>query len=137
MDPNHKLPLWLLRLDGSFLIVAGGVALALETLGHFWGVGPMAGALDSPHTIGGFEAHGLAVLIGVLLFHSSSGEERMLWHLVALITHFFLGSANLLFWSSYSHHDILAVGYISTVLHAIFVIGQAICLRAAWKASVD
>ena len=36
-------------------------------MGHFFGVGPMAQTLGSPHTIGGFEAHGLAIIIGVLL----------------------------------------------------------------------
>jgi hypothetical protein len=56
-----------LRLDGGFLLVAGGAAMIIETVGHFLGVGPLAQTKGSPYTIGGFEAHGLAIIFAILL----------------------------------------------------------------------
>lgn len=114
---NEKQGLWALRLDAAFLILAGGVAMVAETIGHFFGVGPLAASLGSPHTIGGFEAHGLAILIGVLLFRAATLADRRLWHAVGLSTHLFLGSSNLFFWSGFVQQDLVAVGYVTTALH--------------------
>lgn len=46
-----------------------------------------------------------------------------------LATHLLLGSSNLLYWSSFVKQDLLAVGVVTTTLHIIFVIAQAICWR--------
>ena len=67
---DHALSRWTLRLDGAFLAIAGSVAVIADTVGHFFGVGPMAETFGSPHTIGGFEAHGLAIIIAVLLLRA-------------------------------------------------------------------
>ena len=72
---------WTLRLDGVFLILAGGSALVAETIGHFFGVGPLAATQGSPHTIGGFEAHGFAIIIGSLLPYTGA-EQSLLWQLL-------------------------------------------------------
>ena len=100
-----------------------------ETIGHFFGVGPLAASRGSPYTIGGFEAHGLAILIGALLLRAAGRADRTLWHSVGLATHLLLGSANLLFWSSFVQQDLLGVGVVTTALHIVFVGAQAICLR--------
>lgn len=105
--------------------------MVAETVGHFFGVGPLAATLGSPHTIGGFEAHGLAVIIGVLLFRAAGLADRRLWHTVGLATHLLLGATNLLFWSSFVHHGVVAVGIVTTVLHAIFVVAHASSLRGS------
>jgi len=120
---------WILRLDGIFLCVAGGAAMASELVGHFFGVGPLAATRGSAHTIGGFEAHGLAVLIAVLLLRAATLAERKMWHVVGLATHLFLGTANVLFWTSFVQQDVVPVGIVTTALHAVFVIAHAACLR--------
>jgi hypothetical protein len=126
---NDLLSRWTLRLDGIFLNIAGGAALLTETIGHFLGVGPMAETKGSPYTIGGFEAHGLAIIIGVLLIRAATLTNRRLWHTLGLSVHLLLGSANILFWSSFLKQGLLAVGIVTTALHITFVVGQAICLK--------
>jgi len=121
---------WTLRLDSIFLGLAGTAAMIAETVGHFLGFGPLAETRGSPHTIGGFEAHGLAVLIAILLFHGATAADRKLWHVVGLTTHLFLASANLLYWSSFVYHGLLPVGIVSTVLHIIFAVAHAAFLRS-------
>jgi hypothetical protein len=89
MQPEafRRLSRWTLRLDGSFLAIAGSLALLTETIGHFFGVGPMAATL---------------------------------------------GSANILFWSSFVQQDLLMVGIVTTALHFIFVAAQAYLLTG-WR----
>ena len=128
MRADHRLSRWTLRLDGIFLILAGGAAMLTETLGHFFGTGPMAATRGSPHTIGGFEAHGLAILIAVLLLRAATLADRKLWHAVGLSTHLLLGSANILFWSSFVQQGLVIVGVMTTALHIAFVVAQATCL---------
>lgn len=135
MRSDHKLSRWTLRLDGAFLALAGTAAMISETVGHFFGVGPLANTLASPHTIGGFEAHGLAIIIAVLLLRAATLVDRRLWHIVALSTHLFLGSANVLFWSSFVQQGLVTVGIVTTALHIVFVVAQAICLRRGASAA--
>ena len=76
---NDRLSRWTLRLDGIFLGIAGSAALLTETMGHFFGVGPMAETLGSPHTIGGFEvsdADRAPLRASVVLLRAPSGESR-------------------------------------------------------------
>ena len=128
MDRTQRMSAWVLRLDGFFLAVAGIAALIAESLGHFLGVGPLAATLGSPHTIGGFEAHGLAVIIAVVLFHAATLPARRPWHFFGLSVHLLLGTANILFWNSFEQQDLVAVGFVTTALHVIFVAAHRICL---------
>jgi len=125
---------WTLRIDGGFLMLAGGCAMVAETVGHFFGVGPLAATQGSPHTIGGFEAHGLALIIGVLLLRAAGLADRPLWHTVGFATHLLLGATNLLFWSSFVHHGVVVVGIVTTALHAVFVVAHASCLQRSYRA---
>ncbi|MES2959566.1 MAG: hypothetical protein V4792_15350 [Pseudomonadota bacterium] len=120
---------WTLRIDGALLALSGSAAMLAETAGHFFGVGPLAAMRGSPYTIGGFEAHGLAVLIAVLLLRGAAQADRVPWHVVALVTHLFLGSANLLFWPTYAALGLVAAGSVTTALHIAFVAAQAACWR--------
>lgn len=120
---------WTLRLDGIFLALAGGAALLADTVGHFFGIGPLAATRGSPHTIGAFEAHGLAVILAVLLLRAAGLADRRLWHRVGLSTHLLLGSANLLFWSSFVQQGVVIVGIVTTALHIAFVAAHVTCLR--------
>ena len=126
----HGLSRWTLRLDGGVLVIAGSFGLLADITGHFLGVGPMADMFGSPHTIGGFEAHGLAVILGVLLLRAAKQANRRSWHALGLSVHLLLGAANLVFWSSFLRLDVLMIGVVTTALHIIFIGTQAACLWA-------
>jgi hypothetical protein len=122
-----------LRCDGIFLALAGSLAMTMETIGHFGGVGPLAAQFGSPHTIGGFEAHGLAVMLGLLLYRAAVLPERRMWHWLGLIIHVFLGSSNLTFWMSFVELNVVPVGVVTTISHAVFVVLHAVCLSSSTK----
>jgi hypothetical protein len=128
-ERSRRLSRWTLRLDAAFLATAGGAAMLTETIGHFFGVGPMAATLGSPYTIGGFEAHGLAIIMAVLLLRATKLSDRKSWHVLGSSVHLLLGTANLLFWSSFVQQDLLRVGIVTTALHVIFVVAHAVCVR--------
>lgn len=128
VEPSLALSAWTLRLDGAFLALAGLGGMITDTIGHFFGVGPLAATLHSPHTIGAFEAHGLAVIIGVLLFRRASLVQRRTRHVLGLCVHVLLGTANLVFWSSFVQLNVVMVGVVTTVLHILFVCAQGVCL---------
>ena len=119
---------WALRMDGGFLALAGTGGLVADTVGHFLGAGPMAEGLGSPFSIGGFEAHGLAVILGSFTIHSANGDQRRLWHALGMILHLLLGAANLMFWSSFVQLQVVPMGIVTTALHIAFVGIQAVCL---------
>jgi hypothetical protein len=119
----------ILQFDGGFLLLAGGAAMIIETVGHFLGVGPFAQTKGSPYTIGGFEAHGLAMIFAVLFLRAATFSDRFLWHQVGLVVHLLLGGSNLLYWSSFVELDVIPMGVITTILHVVFVIAHWTCLR--------
>jgi hypothetical protein len=118
-----------LQFDGGFLLLAGGAAMIIETVGHFLGIGPLAETRGSPYTIGSFEAHGLAIIFAILLLRAATVSDRFLWHQVGLIVHLLLGGSNLLYWSSFVQLNVIPMGVITTVLHIAFVIAHWTCLR--------
>ena len=131
MARSASLSQRLLQLDGAFLAFASAPAMVVETIGHYRGVGPFARNLGSPYTIGGFEAHGLALIFAVLLLRAARLDERHIWHWVALVIHLFLGAANLLFWASFVYMDVVPMGVVATTVHALFVVAHVVTLRVA------
>jgi len=118
----------LLFADATFLLLAGGMAILFELLGHFLNVGPLARAFyQSPYTVGFFEAHGLAVLTAILLYRAGASEKKRFWHLYAALVHTLLGSANLLFWGIFIYFGLIPMGIITTVAHGVFIIAQCSC----------
>jgi hypothetical protein len=71
--------------------------------------------------VGTTEAHGLALILGVLLWRAAPLRS---WHLTALAIHVLLGTSNLVFWQVFVAADFLAAGYITTSLHELFVVLQ-------------
>jgi hypothetical protein len=120
----------ILRADSLFLLVASAGGFTADILGAFYARGPVAPVLSAtPHAaIGMVEAHGLAFIIGVLLWRA---ETSRAWHLTGAAVHILLGTANLVFWQIFSSGDILAVGYITTTLHWLFVALQLATATAA------
>lgn len=117
---SPKLRTALLRADAIFLMAAAAGGMRSDILGAFHGAGSLAPVLaGAPHAAIGFvEAHGLAFIIGVLLWRA---ETARLWHLTSAAVHLLLGIANLVFWQIFITADMLSLGYVTTALHWAFV----------------
>jgi hypothetical protein len=109
----------LLRANAAFLLLAGGGGFWADLAGAFLQIGPQTPILAAaPHAAIGFvEAHGLAFIIGVLLWFAP--PERA-WHFTAAAVHALLGISNLVFWQIFVAADMLAGGYLTTGLHGVF-----------------
>lgn len=120
----------ILRVNAVFLLVAGVSGFLNDLRGVYTATGPLGRILVSlPDAgIGFIEAHGLAVILGVLLWRA---EPLRSWHLTAAAIHVLLGGANLAFWQLFITADILAVGYITTLLHGLFVVLQLFAATTA------
>ena len=110
----------LLRLNAMFLLVAAAGGLATDLAGAFFATGPQAIVLArAPHAAIGFvEAHGLALILGVLLWRALPARAS---HFTAATVHVLLGTANLVFWQFFDDTGMLVTGYVTTMLHWGFV----------------
>jgi hypothetical protein len=107
----------------------------MDVLGIFFDRGPQRIISIAPHTgVGFIEAHGLALIFGVLLWRAAPVRE---WRLAAAAVHALLGAANLVFWQFFIAADMLAAGYITTSLHWLFVALQLFAATAAPRASAS
>jgi len=119
-----------LRFNALFLILIGSLQMLFELLSHFAGIGPLADRFNaSPYTIGFFEAHGLAILMGILLWRASA-EPQKFWHGFAVVVHVLLGGANLLFWDSFVQLNVGMPGSVATIVHGVFIVSESYC---AWR----
>ena len=109
----------LLRANAAFLMMASAGGMISDLTGAVLLRGPVGLAVEKvPHAAIGFvEAHGLAFIIGVLLWRA---EPARLWHGTAAAVHVLLGTSNLVFWPLFGFAGMLAVGYVTTVLHGVF-----------------
>jgi len=114
----------LLRADAVFLLAASTGGFISDVRGIFLGIGPVGRAVArAPDAgIGFIEAHGLAFILGILLWRAI--PDRM-WHFTAVAMHMLLGTANLVFWQFFIAADMLTVGYVTTALHWSFVALQS------------
>jgi hypothetical protein len=112
-----------LRANAVYLLVAAAGGMISDLNGVFLARGPVAPIVAAaPHAgIGFVEAHGLALIIGVLLWRA---EPSRTWHFAAAAVHLLLGVSNLLFWQIFIAADMLAVGYVTTALHGVFAMLQ-------------
>ncbi|AKP24986.1 conserved membrane hypothetical protein [Leptospira interrogans serovar Manilae] len=118
----------ILRINGVALMVASlGGFISMDVLGIFFGIGPAASLLKGQEFIGigGFEAHGLAFILGVLLFKA---EAKRSWHITAVAIHSLLGIANIFMWGVFIAVNSLQMGYITTAMHCIFVLLQLVAV---------
>ena len=113
-----------LRANAVFLLAASTGGMWSDITGAFFGRGHVAPILaGAPHAAIGFvEAHGLAFIIGVLLWRA---EPSRAWHMTAAAVHVLLGTSNLVFWQIFVAADMLTVGYATTILHWSFVAVQS------------
>jgi hypothetical protein len=117
---NTRLRKALLVANAIFLLVASAGGMAADLAAAFAGIGPQRNVLGpAPYAAIGFvEAHGLALIMGVLLWRA---EPLRSWHLTAAAVHVLLGTSNLVFWQIFIAGDMLAMGWVTTVLHWLFV----------------
>ncbi|PDT51393.1 hypothetical protein ATY30_26210 [Sinorhizobium americanum] len=81
---------FLLRFDAAFLLIASTGGMTVDIAGSFLARGPEALLLNGVPgaAIGFIEAHGLAFILGVMLWRAGSS-----WHVVGAAVHLLLGMA--------------------------------------------
>jgi len=97
--------------------------MLFDIRGVLFGLGPQGRVLaQAPYAgISFVEAHGLAVILAVLLWRAFPTRS---WHVTAMAMEILLGTSNLAFWQMFVATDALAVGYVTTALHWLFVAAQ-------------
>ena len=120
----------ILRTNATFLLAASAGGFASDIRGIFLGLGPVARVVaGAPYAgIGFIEAHGLAFILGILMWWAESSRA---WHVTAAAIHVLLGTANAIFWQFFIAADMLMVGYVTTTLHGLFVVLQISAAIAA------
>jgi len=121
----------ILRANALYIGVAGFAGVIFDIRGVLYGTGPQGKALAAaPHAgIGFVEAHGLAVILAVVLWRAKPDRSA---HFTALAVVALLGTANLAFWQTFIAMDAVVMGYLTTALHWTFV---ALNLAAAMHVS--
>lgn len=133
-DRARRVRRRVMRADGIFLAVIGAAQVTFELVGYYAGAGPFGAVFHgSPYTIGWVENHGFAFLVGVLFLTVAVRDGRRFWHGFAAAVHVLLGTANLVFWSSFVHFDVVPMGVAATIAHAVFVVLQLRCLASAGR----
>ena len=120
----------ILRANALFIGIAGCAGLVFDIRGVLYGLGPQGRVLEhAPYAgISFVEAHGLAVILAVLLWRAVPSRA---WHLTAMAIEILLGTSNIAFWQMFVATDALAVGYVTTGLHWLFVAAQLTSAVAA------
>jgi hypothetical protein len=124
-DPGIRWARLALRFDAVFLVVVGVLAMMLEVVGHFFGIGPLAHLAGSPYTIGGVEAHGLAAILGAVLWRHAQDADTRPWHLCGAAIHTLLGASNISFWLAFVTFDQIGMGIATTAAHVALVAAHA------------
>lgn len=130
--PTFKLRKTVLLLNGLFLTGMGSAFALFDLWGYYLGGGPLGPIMHNLlYTIGFFEAHALACLLGLLLLRARRVDPAPVWHLVAATIHLLLGSANLRFWPLAVQWQAEGPEMVITTIHGLFVVAHLICLRMA------
>ena len=113
----------ILRANAIFLLVASTWGMWGDIAGAFFAIGPQRAIIGAaPHAAIGFvEAHGLAFIIGILLWRAAPLRS---WHLMAVAVHVLLGTSNIVFWQIFVAANALWGGYLTTSLHVLFALLQ-------------
>jgi hypothetical protein len=123
-----------LLIDGYFLAVMGTAAGVIDMVGYFTGKGPFGKIYyQNSNTIGGFEAHFLAVIIGIILIGKSKSVETGFFCKMAIAIHLVLGSSNLIWFQVFYDTNTLPMGIITTFTHFALMVFHTL---AIWKKPV-
>jgi hypothetical protein len=127
----------LLRFNAVFLILAGvGAWLRLDFPAAFSGSGPLSPLIahEPSLAIGFVEAHGFALIFGVLLWRAPTAIQ---WHLTGAAIHLLLGASNIGFWQIFVATNTLPMGRVTTVLHGLLCALHVFAAIAAARAAQD
>ena len=127
----------ILRANALYIGIAGFAGMIFDIRGVLYGVGPQGRVLaNAPYAgIGFVEAHGLAVILAVLLWRAKPEGSA---HFTAAAVVALLGTANLAFWQAFIAMDALVLGYVTTALHWTFFglnLGAALTIHKGAEAS--
>ena len=110
----------LLLVNGTLLALTGAAQGMFDLAGYFLNLGPTAAALyQNPDAIGFLEAHGLALIIGLLMVLNRNAQGAA-WHWIGASVHLLLGAANLLFWPVFEVNGLVPMGVAATAAHVLF-----------------
>jgi hypothetical protein len=124
-----------LYVNGAFLALMGGLFGIFDLLSYWFGSGPLGELyFNVPMTVGLFEAHGLALILGLLLLRAARSQPSAIWHLVGAGIHILLGSSNLIFWSLFLIWDVVTAEIVVTSIHWLLAAVQLVCI---WRARVE
>lgn len=122
----------LLRFNAAFLFLASlGGWFSMDFPAGLAASGPLGPLIahERAIAIGFVEAHGLALILAILLWRAPA--ERT-WHATAAAIHLLLGVSNLVFWNLFVATHTIPMGYVTTALHGLLF---ALQLSAAWAAT--
>ena len=131
---SEKVRRLLLRINGAFLVVAAlGGWLQMDFPAGFAGSGPHGPLIahERALAIGFVEAHGLALILGVVLWRAPALRA---WHLTGAAIHLLLGVSNVVFWQLFIATGTLPMGWVTTVAHALFFALQLVAALTAPRA---
>jgi hypothetical protein len=119
----------ILRIDGIFLMVMGTMAAITDIIGYYSGNGPFGRIyFQNNITIGGFEAHSLAIILGIILFIKSKASDAHFFNKIAVAIHLVLGVSNLVWFDIFFETGSISMGYTSTIAHFTLVLLNIIAI---------
>ncbi len=122
----------ILRVDAITLALFGLFGIVMDLLSYLTGSGAWKGIFfNNPLAVGVVEAHGLAIIMAVLLIRQAAASDRGMWHLTAVAVHLLLGICNLVFWQVFIHANVVPLGIVATTYHFIFVIANSAAISLA------
>ena len=123
---THSTRTLLLRTDAVLLALFGLFGFAMDLLGYFAGIGAWKGIFfNDPLAIGVVEAHGLAIVIAILLLRQAPTNDQVVWHLTAMTVHLLLGICNLVFWQVFINSSAVSLGIAATTYHFLYLIANS------------
>ena len=125
-------------IDGCFLTIMGTAAGAMDLAAYFTGEGPFGETFyQNSTTIGGFEAHCLAIISGLILIIKRKSDDAGFFCKVAIGIHLALGISNLVWFRVFYDTNTLPLGIITTAAHFGFIISHLVALRKRPFKSLD
>ena len=119
-----KYSKYILRVHGSFAIMAGTVLTIIGWIGTFQGKGSFSVLETQPiGYIGLFQAYLLMACFGIVLWIASYRQETRVWHIAGFLAHSPPLAANLIFWDMITEYGISHSGIF---LHIVFMLIESV-----------
>jgi hypothetical protein len=123
---THFIRTLILRADAITLALFGLFGITMDLLGYFAGIGAWKNLFfNNPLAVGAVEAHGLAIVIAVLLIRRATASDTIVWHLTAGAVHLLLGICNGVFWQVFTNTNMVPLGIVATAYHFVFVLANS------------